>query len=68
MTGRLWLPFDLSLGGGRKKLDCDPETERIGRLDGELTCVREESPAPRPGTEPEAESEADSDSPPSTPP
>jgi hypothetical protein len=46
MGGRIRLPFDFSLGGGGKRLDCDPETERIGRVDGELACVSLLSPDP----------------------
>ena len=40
LFGRIRIPFDMSLGGGGKRLDCDSETERIGRVDGELVCVR----------------------------
>ena len=40
LFGRIRIPFDISLGGGGKRLDCDSETERISRVDGELVCVR----------------------------
>ena len=39
MTGRVRLPFNLFSGGSSKRLDCDSETERIRRVDGELVCV-----------------------------